>query len=76
MVHLFVLGVDDSPLWIIRASLLLFLFSFSSTTRCESFSAELIGAFPYLMLCLCVSQTQIEKKRLSRSRLPLGLKNP
>ena len=32
-----------------------------------------IGAFPYL-ICVCVSQTQIEKKRLTRSRLPLKVK--
>ena len=31
------------------------------------------GAFPYL-ICVCVSQTQIEKKRLTRSKLPPKVK--
>jgi hypothetical protein len=31
------------------------------------------GAFPYL-ICVCVSQTQIEKKRLTRSKLPPQVK--
>jgi hypothetical protein len=34
-----------------------------------------IGAFPNL-ICVCVSQTQIEKKWLSRSRLPPRVKKP
>ena len=38
---------------------------------CELISV--IGAFPYL-ICVCVSQTQIEKKRLTRSRLPPKVK--
>ena len=33
------------------------------------------GAFPYL-ICVCVSQTQIEKKRLTRSRLPPKVGGP
>jgi hypothetical protein len=32
------------------------------------------GAFPYL-ICVCVSQTQIEKKRLTVANCPLRLKN-
>jgi len=31
------------------------------------------GAYPNL-ICVCVSQTQIEKKRLTRSKLPLKVK--
>jgi hypothetical protein len=33
------------------------------------------GAFPHL-ICVCVSQTQIEKKQLTRSRLPPRVKKP
>jgi hypothetical protein len=39
----------------------------------ESENQKESGAFPYL-ICVCESQTQIEKKRLTRSKLPPKVK--